>query len=106
MAFLPASRTKRNLVKIASLGLAGLLAGLLAGCNDSPDPTVSSYSQTSSDSLNPDSLNPDSAKAESLPSSRDATEIPALKHPPSARRLQAGSVHTVSQVTTSNGRHS
>jgi hypothetical protein len=97
MSFLPASRTTRNLFKIASLGLAGLLAGLLAGCNDSPDTGVSaSYTHVSSDSLSSDS----SATAETsrLPQSIEATQIPALRHPPSARRLQAGSIHTVSQA--------
>jgi hypothetical protein len=101
MSFLPASRTKRNLLKVASLGLAGLLAGLLAGCTDSPDTTVSaSYTHLPSDSLTPDS----SATADRLPTSLNATEIPALKHPPSARRLQSGSVRTVSQVTATSGR--
>jgi hypothetical protein len=31
------SRTSRRLLKIASLGLAGLIAGLLTGCNPNED---------------------------------------------------------------------
>jgi hypothetical protein len=104
MHFFPASRTKRRLFKIASLGLAGLLAGLLSGCNDSPNnsatATSTPYTNVPSDSLNPDP----SATAQPIPASLDATEIPALKHPPSARRLQYGSVRTVSQVTAPSGR--
>jgi hypothetical protein len=91
MSFLPASRTKRRLLKIASLGLAGLLAGLLAGCNEDAAP---------GDTLSTDV----SAGASSLPSSIEATQIPALRHPPSARHLQLGSVHTVSQISVPNGR--
>jgi hypothetical protein len=104
MAFLPASRTKRNLFKIASLGLAGLIAGLLSGCTDSPDTTAvnAPYTRLTSDSLNPDSSA--TAQPVRLPESLDATEIPALKHPPSSRSLQYGSVRTVSQVTVPNGR--
>jgi hypothetical protein len=101
MSFLPASRTKRNLFKIASLGLAGLLAGLFAGCTDSLESSATtSYTHVASDSFNPDAA----AEAQtSLPKSLDETQIPALRHPPSARRLQAGSVHTVSQSVPATG---
>jgi hypothetical protein len=104
MAFLPASRTKRNLFKIASLGLAGLLAGLLAGCNDTPETTINApYTPISSGSLSPDS----SAEAQpsQLPKSIEATQIPALRHPPSSRSLQYGSVRTVSMATAPNARN-
>jgi hypothetical protein len=104
MSFLPASRTKRNLFKIASLGLAGLIAGLLSGCTETSDTTAvnTPYTHATSDSLNPDSSA--ATQPSRLPESLDATEIPALKHPPSARRLQSGSVHTVSQVMAPSGR--
>jgi hypothetical protein len=103
MSFLPASRTKRNLFKIASLGLAGLLAGLLSGCNDSPDPSVSSpYTHLASDSLTPDASS--ETQLPKLPKSIEATQIPALRHPPTSRSLQYGSVHTVSMTTAPNGR--
>ena len=107
MNFLPASRTKRNLFKIASLGLAGLLAGLLAGCTDSPNTTASAPSHSATDSLTP------AASAEGqpsdlpnqLPKSIEATQIPALRHPPSSRSLQYGSVRTVSMAAASIGRN-
>jgi hypothetical protein len=101
MSFLPASRTKRNLFKVASLGLAGLLAGLFAGCTDFPETSATaSYTHVAGDSFNPDAA----AEAQpSLPKSLDETQIPALRHPPSARRLQAGSVHMVSQSVPSTG---
>ena len=88
MHFLPRSRTKRRLIKVASLGLAGLLAGLLSACNAIPAPAASSQSAISTDALS----NP-------LPPSIEATQIPALRHPPSSRSLQLGTVHTVSQAS-------
>ena len=103
MSFLPASRTKRNLFKIASLGLAGLLAGLLSGCNSADASTRTSAAlktQTAGDSLNPDGS---MTRSTELPKSIEATQIPALRHPPTARRV--GSVHTVSQTVASNGRN-
>ncbi len=99
MSFLPASRTKRNLFKIASLGLAGLLAGLLAGCNSADASVRTSRPQTATDSLSPDGS---VAQPTELPKSIEATQIPALRHPPSARRV--GSVHTVSQTAAPYGR--
>ena len=54
MSFLPTSRTRRNLFKVASLGLAGLLAGLLAGCNSADASIRTSRPQTATDSLSPD----------------------------------------------------
>ena len=102
MSFLPASRTKRNLVKIASLGLAGLLAGLFAGCTDSLETSATaSYTHVAADSFNPDAAA--EAQPTDLPKSLDETQIPALRHPPSARHLQAGSVHTVSQSVPATG---
>jgi hypothetical protein len=99
MSFLPASRTKRNLFKIASLGLAGLLAGLLSGCNSADASIRTSRPQTATGSLNPDGSE---TQPTDLPKSIEATQIPALRHPPSARRV--GSAHTVSQTVASNGR--
>ncbi|HEX3375195.1 MAG TPA: hypothetical protein VHS13_13360 [Edaphobacter sp.] len=91
MSFLPTSRTRRNLIKVASLGLAGLLAGLLAGCNSADASIRTSRPQTATDSL---------AQPE-LPKSIEATQIPALHHPPTARRV--GSAHTVSPTAAPNG---
>ena len=104
MPFLPASRTKRNLFKIASLGLAGLLAGLLGGCNESPDTaTTAPYSPVTTDSLNPDAAR--EAQLTSLPKSLDETQIPALHHPPSSRSLQYGSVRNVSMAVAPSDRY-
>ncbi len=88
MHCLPASRTKRRLMKIASLGLAGFLAGLLAGCNDTPKTAARNSTEISTDS-----------QRTQLPQSIEATQIPALRHPPSSRSLQLGTVRTVSQAT-------
>ena len=50
MSYLPSSRLARRLLKLASLGLAGLLAGLLTGCpassGDAAGPTVSAAQYT------------------------------------------------------------
>jgi hypothetical protein len=97
MSFLPASRTRRRLLKVASLGLAGLIAGLLSGCNSADASVRTNKPQVANDSFNP-------ADAQ-LPSSLDAAQIPALRHPPSARHLQYGSAHTVSPVAVPNGRN-
>ncbi|HTD96726.1 MAG TPA: hypothetical protein VK627_07340 [Edaphobacter sp.] len=102
MSFLPTSRTKRNLFKIASLGLAGLLAGLLSGCNSADASTRTSTAlktQTAGDSLNPDGS---MTRSTELPKSIEATQIPALRHPPTARRV--GSAHTVSPSAAPYGR--
>jgi hypothetical protein len=99
MSFLPASRTKRNLFKVASLGLAGLLAGLLAGCNSADASTRTFKLQTASDSPRPDGS---IAQPNDLPKSIEANQIPALRHPPSARRV--GAAHTISQTAAPFGR--
>ena len=91
-----ARKTKRRLLKLASLGLAGLFAGLLSGCTA----TLSASSSTQSSTPYSDSL-----RTTPLPESLDATQIPALRHPPSSRRLQLGSLHTVSQSMAPNGRN-
>jgi hypothetical protein len=93
MPFLPASRTKRNLFKIASLGLAGLLAGLLAGCNDSPDTAVTVSYAHAADSFNPDAAT--DPQTTDLPKSLDQTQIPALRHPPTAHRVDVASLHPI-----------
>jgi hypothetical protein len=93
MHFLPASRTKRNLIKIASLGLAGLIAGLLSGCNGTANASVTAnHSDISAQGQTP------------LPASIEATQIPALRHPPSSRSLQLGTVRPVTQATNMPGR--
>ena len=101
MSFFPAARTHRRLLKVASLGLAGLIAGLLSGCN-SADASVRTHdSQVAADPASAGAA----FQSSQLPPSLDATQIPALHHPPSARRLQYGSVHPVSQVVVPNNRN-
>jgi hypothetical protein len=91
MPSLTARRTARRLLKVASLGLAGLLAGLLSGCNATPDSTnISTTSYTWSTHL---------------PKSLDAVQVPPLRHAPSTRRLQMGSYHNVSQSMGPMGRN-
>ncbi|MEO6982557.1 MAG: hypothetical protein ABI072_05520 [Edaphobacter sp.] len=87
------NRTARRILKLASLGLAGLLAGLFAGCSSSPKAvsTTSSAYVTSTDQF----------ESSNLPETLDSNSIPPLRHPPSARRLEAGSVH-LSQVSAVN----
>ena len=77
MAFLPASRTKRNLFKIASLGLAGLIAGLLSGCTDSPETSSATtpYTHLSTDSLSATSADSQSSR---LPDSLDDERVGPL----------------------------
>jgi hypothetical protein len=97
MSFLPASRTRRNLFKIASLGLAGLLAGLLSGCNSADASVRASRPHMATDAWSPEASQ---EQRTDLPRSIEATQIPALRHPPSARRIG----HTVSQTVAPNGR--
>ncbi|MDQ2834407.1 MAG: hypothetical protein M3Y50_11790 [Acidobacteriota bacterium] len=86
MSSLPASRTARRLLKIASLGLAGLLAGLLTGCTQHNTVAANSSLRSSGfSSASTDNLSP-------LSESLDAHRIPSLRHPPSTRRLEYGSV--------------
>jgi hypothetical protein len=98
MSFLPASRTRRLLLKVASLGLAGFLAGLFSGCN-----TAANTEGTQLTSNTAVSGATSESQSSRLPRSLDATQIPALRHPPSARRLQLGSVHTASMAMMPNG---
>lgn len=98
MSSLKPSRTTLRLLKLASLGLAGLLAGLLAGCNAAPKTTA-----TNSYDAQTQSIEPSDSSTSAIPPSLDATSIPALKHPPSARRLEYGSVRLTHQQSPSHG---
>jgi hypothetical protein len=89
-----ARRTTRRLLKLASLGLAGLIAGLLsAGCNASPKKVASAPADLHiSNNVEFTPSDTTAAHSPDLPESIEATQIPALHHSPSARRLQYGSV--------------
>jgi hypothetical protein len=89
-------RTTRRLLKLASLGLAGLLAGLLSGCNASPTTTADTFVSSDSGSA---------ANRSDLPDSLDAHQIPALRHPPSARRLQNGSLRVTGEPNLPSSRN-
>jgi hypothetical protein len=102
-------RTARRLLKLASLGLAGLIAGLLSvGCNASPSAATNSPAESPRVSSNVDftftSATTPETQHTSLPDSLDARQIPALRHPPSARRLQYGSVRVTGEPVFPNGR--
>jgi hypothetical protein len=90
-------RTTRRILKIASLGLAGLIAGLLSGCSASPDSTpiriTGNWHFATLNSQNLHSSQPYISK-----------QSPALRHAPSARRLDYGSYHPnhPTQPTTNN----
>ncbi|NYF90570.1 hypothetical protein RBB79_13255 [Tunturiibacter empetritectus] len=88
-----ARRTARRLLKVASLGLAGLLAGLLSGCNATEDINSTNISSTSY------------SWSTHLPKSLDSVQVPPLRHAPSTRRLQGGSFRTVSQSMGPSGRN-
>ncbi len=76
-------RTTRRLLKLASLGLAGLIAGLLAGCSEAPPHTVVNTSYANADTA----LKFDDSQ---LPPNLDSVRIPPLKRAPSPRRLEEG----------------
>jgi len=77
------NRTTRRLLKIVSLGIAGLLAGLLTGCFAPSNPfRVASYPQNTGSQLNPASRH----QTHHL-KTFDPRPIPSLKHPPLPHRL-------------------
>lgn len=92
---MPSLNSARPLIKLISLGLAGLLAGLLTGCEASSSKAVSADVETYM--ADPQGNDP--------PASLDARQIPGLHHPPSARRLDEGAVHLTHAALTT-GRHS
>lgn len=84
-------RTTRRLLKLASLGLAGLIAGLLAGCSETPPHTVVNTSYANADTA----LKFDGSQ---LPPNLDSVKIPPLRHAPSARRLEEGNTQSNQSV--------
>jgi hypothetical protein len=100
-----ARRTARRLLKLASLGLAGLIAGLLSvGCNASPTNTASTNEPHISSNVEFTPADTSASPNQDLPESIEAREIPALHHPPSARRLEYGSVRPTAQPVSLNSR--
>jgi len=100
-----ARRTARRLLKLASLGLAGLIAGLLSvGCNAASHKPVANAPADFHISSNVEFTPSDGTASphSDLPESIDARQIPALHHSPSARRLQYGSVRLTGQPVLPN----
>jgi len=76
-----AARTTRRLLKLASLGIAGLIAGLLSGCSSSPAASsVATYTQ-------PHSL--DGISHTYTPGSLYTRPTPDLKHAPIPHRIES-----------------
>ncbi len=76
-----AARTTRRLLKLASLGLAGLIAGLLSGCSSSSAPAnMATYTQ-------PHSL--DGLSHTYTPGSLYTHPIPDLRHAPTPHRIES-----------------
>jgi hypothetical protein len=88
-----ARTAKRRLLKLASLGLAGLLAGLLTGCTDSS--TTNPYTSISSDSF----LSLPSQKIVNRPlDHRHCTRTRRNSHPPTKA---AGSIQRAGRLFSS-----
>jgi hypothetical protein len=88
-----AARTTRRLLKLASLGLAGLLAGFLSGCSSSsaPSTNVATYTQ-------PHSL--DGISRTHQPGSLYTHPLPDLKHPPTPHRIESWADRTPRQASS------
>jgi hypothetical protein len=74
----PTHRTARRLLKLASLGLAGLLAGLLSGCNARPDAPTDPHLSSNAD------FTPSASQRPDLPASIHVRRIPAHQTPPAS----------------------
>src|ERR1700712_813477 len=92
------TRTTRRLLQVASLGIAGLLAGLLSGCSSSAnDVKVASYTQAPGWHLDSTGFS-----YTHTPKNFDARPIPDLRHAPEPHRTESWAFVTPRQrVTTS-----
>jgi hypothetical protein len=72
----PVSRISRRLLKLASLGLAGLIAGLLSGCTSADDNSI--RARTYAQEIN----------ASDLPASLEARQAPPVHHTLISRRFE------------------
>jgi hypothetical protein len=99
-----ASRITRRLLTLASLGLAGLVAGLFTGCSSYPHPeATNSPSQVLGATTWEFTTSTTPSAPLSIPYDNiDARQIPSLHHPPSARRLRYGSVLTSNTTPATN----
>jgi hypothetical protein len=88
------SRTTRRLLQLASLGLAGLLAGLLSGCTSTPaNSNFATYTQ-------PSSLNFSSTPTYQ-PGSLYTHPLPDLRHAPIPHRIESWADRTPRQASSS-----
>jgi hypothetical protein len=101
------ARITRRLVTLASLAFTGLVAGLLTGCTYSQHETLNASSPVAPTTTTWEfttSTTPSSPL--SIPyASIDARQTPSLHHPPSARRLQYGSVNFFNTTPANNVPH-
>jgi hypothetical protein len=87
-----AARTTRRLLKLASLGLAGFIAGLLAGCSSTPAASsVATYTQ-------PHSL--EDLSRTHTPGSLYTHPVPDLRHPPVPHRIESWADRTPRPVSS------
>jgi hypothetical protein len=101
-----AARITRRLVTLASLALTGLIAGLLTGCTSHHETLNASSPITTSTTTWEFTTSTTPSAPLSIPyASFDARQTPSLHHPPSARRLQYGSVHAFNATPASNVPH-
>ena len=91
------NRTTRRLLKIVSLGIAGLLAGLFTGCSTPSNLfRLDSYTQTTGWQLNPAGF-PQNHHLKAF----DPRPTPSLKHPPVPHRtVKAGRFDPRSTLTS------
>jgi hypothetical protein len=95
MSSLQAARTTRRLLTLASLGLAGLLVGLLGGCSSSPSPTnLATYTQPGSLDFN-STVFPRTHQ----PASLYTHPVPDLRHPPAPHRIESWTDRTPRQAS-------
>jgi hypothetical protein len=85
------ARTASRLLKLASLGLVGHLAGLLSGCFSSPAPSSSLATYTQPHSL-------DGLSRTYQPGSLFTRSIPDLRHPPAPHRIESWADRTPRQT--------
>jgi hypothetical protein len=92
------AKTARRLLKLVSLGFAGLIAGLLSGCAASPNTsTVASYSPTSGWRLNSSGFG-----YSFQPKNLNLRPVPDLRHPPAPHHIQSWAFRTPHQQTVAS----
>jgi hypothetical protein len=86
-----AARTTRRILKLASLGIAGLLVGLLSGCTSAPTSSnVATYTQPSTLDFN---------STAHQPLNPFIHPVPDLKHPPAPHKIESWADRTPRPVS-------